>query len=55
MLTKHRGRVNFSLLNLGGFERSRLMSDLLEVTDKTFDEEIVNSDIPAMVDFWAWR
>ena len=29
------------------------MSDLLEVTDKTFDEEIVNSDIPAMVDFWA--
>ena len=29
------------------------MSDLLEVTDKTFDEEIVNSDLPAMVDFWA--
>lgn len=29
------------------------MGDLLEVTDDTFDSEIVNSDIPAMVDFWA--
>ena len=29
------------------------MSDLLQVTDKNFEEEIVNSDIPAMVDFWA--
>lgn len=29
------------------------MSDLLEVTDENFDAEIVNSDIPAMVDFWA--
>ncbi|MBW1800038.1 MAG: thioredoxin [Deltaproteobacteria bacterium] len=29
------------------------MSDLLQVTDKTFDEEIVNSDVPAVVDFWA--
>jgi len=29
------------------------MADILEVTDETFDAEIVNSDIPAMVDFWA--
>jgi len=29
------------------------MSDLLEVTDETFEKEIMNSDIPAMVDFWA--
>ena len=29
------------------------MSDILEVTDDTFEAEIVNSDIPAMVDFWA--
>jgi thioredoxin 1 len=29
------------------------MSDLLQVTDETFDAEIVNSTIPAMVDFWA--
>ena len=29
------------------------MADLLQVTDDTFDEEIVQSDLPAIVDFWA--
>jgi thioredoxin 1 len=29
------------------------MSDLLEVTDENFDAEIMNSDLPAIVDFWA--
>lgn len=29
------------------------MADLLQVTDDNFDEEIINSDMPAMVDFWA--
>lgn len=29
------------------------MANILEVTDDSFDSEIVNSDIPAMVDFWA--
>jgi len=29
------------------------MSNVLQVTDSTFDEEIMNADIPAMVDFWA--
>lgn len=29
------------------------MSDLMQVTDENFDEEIMNSDMPAMVDFWA--
>ena len=29
------------------------MSDVLQVTDATFEEEIMKSDIPAMVDFWA--
>ena len=29
------------------------MSDVLQVTDGSFDEEIVKSDTPAMVDFWA--
>jgi len=29
------------------------MADTLQVTDASFDEEIIKSDIPAMVDFWA--
>lgn len=29
------------------------MPDVLQVTDENFDETIVNSDVPAMVDFWA--
>jgi thioredoxin 1 len=29
------------------------MADVLKVTDKNFEEEILKSAIPAMVDFWA--
>ena len=29
------------------------MANILEVSDANFDSEIVNSDIPSMVDFWA--
>jgi thioredoxin 1 len=29
------------------------MSDIFQVTDDNFEAEIVKSDIPAMVDFWA--
>jgi len=29
------------------------MSDVLYVTDSNFDQEIINSNLPAMVDFWA--
>jgi len=34
-------------------ERRSFMSDLLQVTDDNFDAEIMNSELPAMVDFWA--
>jgi len=34
-------------------ERRENMSDLLQVTDGNFEEEIIKSDIPVMVDFWA--
>ena len=29
------------------------MADLVQVTDDNFDAEIMNSDLPVMVDFWA--
>jgi thioredoxin 1 len=29
------------------------MSDLMEFTDVNFDSEVVKSDIPCLVDFWA--
>ena len=29
------------------------MSEMVEVTDENFNAEIINSDIPAIVDFWA--
>ena len=29
------------------------MSDILQVTDENFDAEIMQSELPAMVDFWA--
>jgi thioredoxin 1 len=29
------------------------MGDILEVSDETFESEIINSETPSMVDFWA--
>ena len=29
------------------------MSGLFQVTDKDFDAEIIHSDMPVMIDFWA--
>lgn len=29
------------------------MSDLLQITDASFEEEILKSELPVLVDFWA--
>lgn len=29
------------------------MSNLLEITDDNFDQQVIKSDIPVLIDFWA--
>jgi thioredoxin 1 len=29
------------------------MADILDVTDQSFEAEVLNSDTPAIIDFWA--
>ncbi len=29
------------------------MADLLELTDDSFDQDVLKSDVPVLVDFWA--
>ena len=34
-------------------ERRPAMADVIEVTDQTFEREVLQSDKPAIIDFWA--
>ena len=29
------------------------MADTVEITDSNFQEEVLNSDVPVLIDFWA--
>jgi thioredoxin 1 len=51
-LTKRRDRIRVTYKKLIVERRAR-MADVLQLTDDTFEEEIIKSNIPAMVDFWA--
>jgi thioredoxin 1 len=35
------------------FSKETLMADVLQVTDSSFEQEILKAGMPAMVDFWA--
>ena len=37
----------------GAYQWPMASEDVLELTDSSFEEEILNSDVPALVDFWA--
>lgn len=39
--------------NCGKCKKSLLETHPMELTNRTFDEVLVNSDIPVLVDFWA--
>ena len=34
-------------------KRGRTMSKVIEITDQNFEEEVIKSDLPTEVDFWA--
>ena len=34
-------------------EENYLMSNVIQITDASFEEEVLQSDIPVLLDFWA--
>jgi len=44
---------NYKKANCGKCKQSLLDNKVIELTQSNFDEIIVNSDIPVIVDFWA--
>lgn len=46
-------KESYSKANCGKCKQSLLRTKPLDLTQTTFDEVLVNSDIPVVVDFWA--
>ena len=46
-------KESYKKANCGKCKKSLLETKPLELTDSNFDEVVVNSDIPVIVDFWA--
>ena len=46
-------KESYSKANCGKCKKSLLETKPIELTNNNFDEVIVNSDIPVIIDFWA--
>jgi len=46
-------KESYAKANCGKCKKSLLDTAPLELTSATFDEVVVNSDIPVLIDFWA--
>ena len=46
-------KESYKKANCGKCKNSLLEKNLINLVDKNFDEVVVNSDIPVIVDFWA--
>jgi thioredoxin 2 len=46
-------KQEYKKANCGKCKNSLLDKNIVELTNENFDEVIVNSDIPVIVDFWA--
>lgn len=46
-------KESYAKANCGKCKNSLLNTTPLELTQSTFDEVVVNSDLPVVVDFWA--
>lgn len=46
-------KESYSKANCGKCKKSLLETKPLELTGSNFDEVVVNSDIPVIIDFWA--
>ena len=46
-------KESYKKANCGKCKKSLLDTKPIELTDTNFDEVVVNSDIPVIVDFWA--
>jgi thioredoxin 2 len=46
-------KESYSKANCGRCKKSLLDTKPIELTESNFDEVVVNSDIPVIIDFWA--
>ena len=46
-------KESYKKANCGGCKKSLLDNSVVEATSSNFDEIVVNSDLPVIIDFWA--